>query len=174
MSLTIWRGIHGSACKGKVASPILPMLADPDADVAQLVRARVSQTRGRRFEAGRPLHYERAFGVFSQWVHGRVGERLKPPDCKSGARKASLVRIQPCPPVFLSVSSSGPGHHPFTVNTRVRIPLPTPCGHSLAARQQPSKLRTRVRFPLLAPDQFAGALNSIPMCYCGGSSVGRA
>lgn len=61
VSLTIWRGIYGSACKGKVASPILPMLADPDADVAQLVGARVSQTRGRRFEAGCPLHYERVF-----------------------------------------------------------------------------------------------------------------
>ena len=40
-------------------------------------------------------------------IYGDVGKLVTPVDCKSAARKALLVRLQPSPPYYGSVTESG-------------------------------------------------------------------
>ncbi len=86
--------------------------------------------------------------VLDRWVRGSNRRTVNPEPARRRWFESSSIHH-----VSLSVSSSGPGHHPFTVNTGVRIPLPTPvfCGCSSMAERKLSTLTTRVRFPSPAP-----------------------
>lgn len=159
---------------GKMASPILPLSVTRHADVAQLVERDLpkidvaSSILAVRSIAKGPSGSFRN-GFVERWVRGSNRRTVNPLPARRPWFESRLLHHD-----FMSVSSSGPGQHSFTVNTRVRIPLPTPREHSQVARRQPSKLTTRVRFPLLAPVHVAPDIDSSPISFCGGSSVGRA
>ena len=65
-------------------------------------------------------------GFFKSFIHAAFNPclvALTPPDFRSILLAYSLSQLEEVPQ---SPSSSGLGHHPFTVSTGVRIPLGTP------------------------------------------------
>ena len=83
--------------------------------------------------------------------------------CRAGSNPASSATTVLDMPLTPYISFRQPGQR--SGGAAVRDPAHSPCGCSLTAEQQPSKLYARVRLPLSAPEQVVSHLLFSPILY---------